>query len=356
MKTMIVAIWAVNTQAMQQCTLGQRLGSLEKAAAVAYENITKRLGTLGLGLGDRPMGLFVVPEYYLAHPAGAGHHQPGDNRHISETEKATVLARLEQLSDRYKGIVMIPGTVAWRKPILRKELNDPRTGLPKPLSRQQKAINAVTRYATDMNIAHGQALAVPLGNIPAPTTQSKLALLNSGAAGPLINFSTVDFLGRSTAYVLLDGKVKVKYNKRGDFHEVLDNDRTVFVPGILDGRFSLQASPPKQRAISFGLEICLDHAFGTALRTTPNYGQVDIHIITSAAVGEQVDYLIAKDNGYIVHACSSPNASYVKRRTANFFYGSSITTCESFKEVNVHGFEMKFWDVELDLSIKTNQS
>lgn len=354
MQKMIVAIWAVDTQAMQNASLLQRMNALVHASEAAYTNITKHLGALGKSLGDRPMGLFVVPEYFLAHPVTTGHHRPGDNRHLEEDEKSNLLAQLMQISkDKCKGVVMVPGTVAWRKPIMRdiSKTKNSRTGIPKPLSRQENAVKSVTRYAEDMNIAQNQRLANALGSKNAPTTQDKLALLNSGDAGPLINFSSVDFLARNTSYVLLDGDIKVKYNKRGDFHEVLENDRTVFIPGVLDGRFHVQSSPAGQRAISFGLEICLDHAFGTVQRTTPHYGQVDIHIITSASVSENVDNLIAKEGGYIVHACSRPDASSVKYRKGGMF-GPSVTECKSIGQVVVDGFQLKLWDIDLDLSIR----
>jgi hypothetical protein len=37
--------------------------------------------------------------------------------------------------------------------------------------------------------------------------------------------------GSDTAYVLYNGEVRLKYNKQGDHHEVLDGTSTIHIPG-----------------------------------------------------------------------------------------------------------------------------
>jgi hypothetical protein len=42
---------------------------------------------------------------------------PGDRRHIDEAQKDIQLSRYRDLSDACKGMILVPGTIAWRKPL-----------------------------------------------------------------------------------------------------------------------------------------------------------------------------------------------------------------------------------------------
>jgi hypothetical protein len=154
-------------------------------------------------------------------------------------------------------------------------------------------------------------------------------------------------MGRNTAYVLKDGRVILKYNKQGDFHEVLDGTKTIHIPGKLDGRFRIRPTNPAQRAIRFGIEVCLDHVFQTTGKEIPHLGEVVVHIISSAQVKEREGSVAIADDGYLVHACS--NQAYSGVKSWGRFWG--IKDVEPFWTGTFATSPICLWEIELDLKI-----
>lgn len=355
MRPFIVALWSFNTQAMQHIGLDMRMTWMQEAVERAFEVAIQQLGRVQYSLSEKPLGLFVAPEYFIAQPVAGGHHGPDSRRHIEEDEKERHLTRFKQMSETCKGLVIIPGTIAWRKPLLRsgpKLLHSKGrlAGQAKTVSRQEKAVQAVKYYAERQKMQLARPLSgplhTPLGPRPALTTQQKLDALEQ--AGPLLNLSDVQFLARNTAYVLYNGDVKLKYNKQGDFHEVLDGMKTIHIPGKLDGRFNIY-NDDHSRRIDFGIEICLDHVFQTTGKEIPHLGEVDIHVISSAQVSEREEFVAVRDGGYLVHACSNDNYTGVRQLNRRLFGGKSLDVEKPFEEEELNGAPLKFWQIDLDL-------
>lgn len=358
MKKLVVALWSVPTQHMQNLSLDTRVNGLRSAAKRTYEVATKEIGSKGGSLSDKPYALFVAPEYFIAMPATGGGHGVGDQRHIEETEKELRLGELKQISQDYKGIIFVPGTIAWRKPLVRSgaklyHSKGSQVGQLKTVSRAEKAKDALQFYANRHHLGpHAQLsgpLSVGIGPVRnAPTTHQKLTALED--AGPILSLGA-DYVARNTAYVLLDGDVRFKYNKQGDFHEVLKDDgTTVHIPGKLDGRFQMKTTNSSDRPIDFGIEICLDHVFQTTAKEIPHLGQVDVHIISSAQVRERKENVAVRPDGYLVHACSNPAYTGVKKHNTSFIFGSSLGEDKAFYQETVGGCELLFWQIELDLT------
>lgn len=351
MKTFMVALASVNTQAMQHIDLDLRMNWLEAAIAKSYEISMQRCKASGPL--QYPFGLFVAPEYLFAYTSLSGSHNPGDRRHLDESEKELRLQRLKEISKLHKGMIMIPGTIAWQKNFLRTGAKQYHSkgllaGQAKTVSRQQKAIDSVNFYANRQQLAPTDRLAGPLGATPAPTTQEKLNEL--AQVGPLINFSGAA-LARNTAYVLLDGEVLMKYNKQGDFHEVLNGNTAIHIPGKLDGRFQIKTTNPEERPIDFGLEICLDHVYQTTGKEIPHLGQVDIHVISSAQVQENRANLAMKTGGYLVHACSNAAYTGIKQLSSSFLFGSNLSGVTPFFKVpSFNGVPLQISEITLDLA------
>ena len=359
---MMVALWSVNTQTMQNVSLDARAGWLKKAIDTASGRAMEQLARIGLWPPKSyPFALFAAPEYFLAQPVAIGaSHGPGSQRHIDETEKVKRLAEFQQISKSHKGMIIIPGTIAWQKPLLRsgsKQYHSKGTqkGQLKTVSRQDKATEAVNFYARRQNLQPTDRLSGQLntatGKINAPTTQQKLDAL--ATAGPLVNLSGVQYLARNTAYVLLDGNIIMKYNKQGDFHEVLNGHQTIHIPGKLDGRFQIRSSNDEERPIAFGIEICLDHVFQTTGKEIPHLGEVDIHIISSAQVQERQANVAVRPNGYLVHACSNSKYSGVKQMQTSWWSSSSLAPTKPLHSENVGGAPLDLWRIDLDLTRKT---
>jgi hypothetical protein len=146
--------------------------------------------------------------------------------------------------------------------------------------------------------------------------------------------SPVQFMARNTAYVLLDGNVKLKYHKKGDYHEVTVGNDTVHIPGHLDGRFTIGTK------IACSIEVCLDHVFGTSTATKEHYGESDIHIISSASVQIKKDSIPIKSGGYVVHACCNHENSKV-------IYNNGVwySEQEPFSKDTVAGAKLDFYKI-----------
>jgi hypothetical protein len=100
---------------------------------------------------------------------------------------------------------------------------------------------------------------------------------------------------RNTAFVLHDGKLVFKYNKRGDFHECIGATKTVFTPGE-----RLGITNPIE-GVTFGLEICLDHGLGMLKASVGEGGNLpDIHILISDGAGHTPGNIQA--TRYFLHA------------------------------------------------------
>jgi hypothetical protein len=249
-------------------------------------------------------------------------------------------------------MILVPGTIAWRKRL-------ERTGPAKPVSRYDKAIAGVRFYQQRQRLGPDQRLAAELDfsrigepNVDAPTTRQKLTALTAARTLGPNNWgfdydpNVPEYMARNTAYVLLDGKVLLKYHKQGDFHEVLIGKDTVHIPGKLDGRFQVTPTSPAQRTINFGLEVCLDHVFQTTGKEIAHLGKVDVHIISSAQVPTEQDKLATTNAGYVVHACSNKEFSGVKGRT---WYGGLGDATRVANDV-VAGFPLQLFLIELDLT------
>jgi predicted amidohydrolase len=379
MKRMVVALWSVPTQGMQNISLDARRAALKQAVDKAYQVGTQKLASLdSSAMHSPPYGVFATPEYFIAQPIPQSlllptvraSHTVGDQRHIDEDEKERRLAEFKEISRLAKGWIIVPGTIAWRKPFQRAgakmyHSKGSKMGQLKAESRYDKAVTQIEDYAKQMNMLASTGLSGKM-NLPsdhplvrsgfattvsAPTTQTKVSSLKASKDGDMLDLRPIH-MARNTAYVLYDGDVKFKYNKRGDYHEVLDGGNTVHVPGAFDGRFQLRTSGPNavnERPIEFSIEICLDHVLNTAAREVQHYGGVDIQIITSAWVKPDEGSLSLKSGGYLAHACSNAEHTAVSKFSKGTLW-NSFTSDKPFATETVSGCPLRFWTIELDLT------
>jgi predicted amidohydrolase len=348
-KKMIAVVWSVNTQVTQAMNIDGRLDMLKRGTETAFMKACDVLIQAGGSTfsGD-PSVLFVVPEYFFARPAAGDGHGLNELRHLEEAEKDKIVRELVLISKKFPDMLFVPGTVAWRKPFERSgaKLYHAKPGAdfgkPKTVSRVDKALASLTGYADKLKLSYDRPLSGAMGNTPAYTTQQKINLL-----GPL--FRLPDFMARNTAYVLLNAVVLCKYNKQGDFHEVLgEKNSTVYIPGKLDGRFQLTLKESDQKRkrnrMDFGIEVCLDHAFGTTANEIGHLGKVDVHIISSAQVANNEKNVAVRDGGYLVHASSNKDFTTVKKSGVWF-------ESKPAHRMPVDNFEMSFWEMDLALDM-----
>lgn len=224
MRNLHVAIWQVNTLAMQYLDIHSRLAYLYKTVDQTYTNLR------ALPKHKHKLkGIFVVPEYYFAKQAVGGHHQLTEERHLSQEEEKDIASSLACLSQLYPGLLIIPGTIAWKKSLI-----------------EETSIDG-DHLIFDQRLYHCDAI------------------------------TSTESTDCHSVYAYLNGK-----QVYADHRE----DGTQRTAKITPPTFELDG-------IRFGIEIFLDHAYGTL--NTP----VDVHIILSTCVrrnGGKGKYVIYASN------------------------------------------------------------
>ncbi|MFO0891726.1 MAG: hypothetical protein U0790_21605 [Isosphaeraceae bacterium] len=310
-------------------------------------------------------GLFVAPEYYFARAKmgqWSGSSQKFKTRSIDQDKKDHIVKELREISKRFPGIAIIPGSIAWEKPLDRpaNEFRKNRftgelTTTLKTTDRRAKAIQHV-KAVGDLGMGNqtkgntkaeetiwdvintnylelGNWYYRMINNHAIPPGMAFLHVMNYclGPGNPALRDDMISYYGlpnsavqvipdtslkeaqlgkathmmRNTAYLLFNGETRFKYNKKGDFHEAIGTDgKTVFIPGEKLGL------SPSIGGLIFGMEICLDHALATLNTGFPSGSQdPDIHVVISDDVVNEKTNMRARK--YFVHASTSSSQTKV---------------------------------------------
>jgi hypothetical protein len=355
---MFVTVLNYDTEAHQSDGVAKRKMAIDDALRAANDIVAGKMKAADNG--RKVWNIFAAPEYSFANPVSHENHVAGDVRHLSEGSKVSIETWLKALSVKYPRTLIFPGSIAWKKPLVRslatylknKEAKadgsiDKAAATAhfqgKPQTRQQKAVVSITDNAnqfmggrTDVGVSSdimkykdyfrdasgdwwyettASSGVVQPGTTPgtywtqdadqaslavghtALTNQQKLNELGGGNA---------THMARNTSLIYLNGKKQAKYHKAQDFHEVLDaKGDTVYVPGDSVPTFAVDG-------LTYGVEICLDHAYGS-LRTRLPAGQApDVVVLMSAKVKFDAANLPAP-GAMVVHACSEKSWSFVGR-------------------------------------------
>ena len=314
MKRIHVGMWCLDTVSKQnlgtQLRLKMLADELKKFNAHCLrmdekieENLTRK--EKERNRQSKMNAIFIAPENLFCRPLTEDRgFRYGDTRHLNETQKNEILRDLKVLSKKYPKMLIIPGSISWKKPITRplgtdrpwwKQLatDNPFAALavPEP-SRREKSISRVRANRRTLGIGRDEPLSVALGFVnestPASTPREKVTHLESATD-----------IAKNTSYVVFNGELLVKYNKSSDFHEVLDGPGTVFIPGAVAARF-------KCDGMFFGLDICMDNNYASLQEDAST---VDIHILISAATEGEPKNANLKSGGWFIH-CSSNTLYY----------------------------------------------
>jgi len=298
--------------------------------------------------GDRPVvaSLFVAPEYFFA--ASSTLHA------MSETKKNEVIGALKALSGQYEKLILVPGTIAWRKRLLRTDdewyrrdrKTRQRTSVLKTESREERFYRRVNENLSKQHLMVDQYVEkhhgldnpwVDLRRHQRVTEieDERIRTVNQMWVGARTPENC--FIARNTLYAFHGGNEIARYQKRINYEEVFDyesqNERVIFEPGGgPDGhgdRFELDD-------VTFGIEICADHQ-GGYLRHS---GVVpDVHILVSASVFVVPRYVTVREGSFLVHASSDPDVTGVWNHQ-----GERITleTPQSVTHGELHRAELQF--------------
>lgn len=314
MKRIHVGMWCIDTVSKQnlgtQLRLKMLADELEKFSAHCLRiegEIEKDLSRKDRELNrQRKMNaIFIAPENLFCRPLTEDRgFKYGDVRQLSETQKNEILRSLKVLSKKYPKMLIIPGSISWKKSIDRPvgaekpwwqqiATANPFAALadPEP-TRREKSILRVKANRRTLGIGRDEPLSDEFGFVndstPAFTPREKVENLAHATA-----------IAKNTSYVLFNGELLVKYNKSSDFHEVLDGAETVFIPGAVAARF-------KCDDVLFGLDICMDNNYASLQEEA---SEVDIHVLISAATEGDPSNARLEEGGWFIH-CSSNTLYY----------------------------------------------
>ncbi|HEX8437269.1 hypothetical protein [Archangium sp.] len=338
----LVALWSRNTRNlhyMNQPLAGASADARMQALSEAIQKVGEKLAAGGFPPGQPIQGIFVAPEYLFTQQRTSS----AERRAVEEGMKEGFLQHLLTLSRTYPTLLIVPGTIAWRKPLQRpageQRKKDPmtgeRTGDEKTESRVAKAQRSFSSSFLPPSFGNFNPGNKNTFNGVEDTVPGKDEKLSK-----LADWADQDcYIQRNTAYMLLNGRIRFKYNKRGDFHEAIGaHGDTVFIPGQRSGMVTIEN-------IRFALEICLDHWYGMANHdvsleptNTPH-----IHIVASDFVDNRVSRMAMESGGWFLHASSSQAHTGVWTKDSSGTHALPATEMDT-----VGGEPLCYWRITLD--------
>ena len=251
--------------------------------------------------GIPPLFIFVAPEYYFKRTL--------TQRCLTKDERDETRAAMSALAQTKPNLLLIPGTIMWRKPLDKKAYD-------KATQRMQQRLQMTPAYTGPTNL-------------PKPSS-------------PLIGKSKVKGdAAYNTAYLYMGDRI-MKYHKMENVGELAADDTgAVFVPGDGNNVFTVSG-------LKIGVEICGDHEAHHLKQS------VDIHIVTSASVKRTDTHVMAKDGGLYIRANSGDAEITKVDRYADQPLTAAPNSTVTPLQVGAHGAEDEFfqrrWDKTKELS------
>uniref|UniRef100_A0A372IUG7 CN hydrolase domain-containing protein n=1 Tax=Paracidobacterium acidisoli TaxID=2303751 RepID=A0A372IUG7_9BACT len=257
-------------------------------ASLAYTNIP-------------PLFIFVAPEYYFKRTL--------TQRCLTKDERDRTRDAMSILAQSLPNLLLIPGTVAWRKPLDKK-------------AHAKASERLERRLALDGAYTGARTLPKP-------------------SSGGMFGKSKVKAdAAYNTAYLYMGTRI-MKYHKMEDAGELAEEDEgAIFVPGDGNNVFTVAS-------LRVGIEICADHQ-AHHLRE-----KVDIHIVSSASVARRDEHVMAKDGGLYIRANTGDAEITKVDRTTTTPLAAAPNTVKTPQIADVGAMDEAFrrrWDTAKDLS------
>jgi predicted amidohydrolase len=258
-----------------------KIQRLHFAASLAWQTMQARRQALP----DRDnffQYVFLAPEYFFSN------NRYQNSRFFDHDVKRFILKELSAIARKYPQMLIIPGTVLWRKDAFVQDSRNIGLGkTPAPTNKTSTVDNALARIAaakplgtatkSDWGfVADNQAT----GYLNQPDVKQYMATQSFGQQELLLltAASHRTEIAQNVAYVCMGDRM-LKYHKIGNYEEVKqESGNLVFVPGSIKGFFSVGA-------VNYGLEICMDHA----LSMIPAANQAHVRVIVSSYVNFRAD-------------------------------------------------------------------
>lgn len=338
----VVGLWSVDTlqSSFTLADVNQRIEWLAKALKALNDRVSREK----FPKAQTVRGIFLAPEYFLAHKKKkSGDATQWDaERTISAVQRDSCVQRICKLSKNYPNILIIPGSIAWKK-TFERDARDKKT-----TDRRLRGIGHIEHYINlDNNYHIGGTTARKLdidGTItyrPSMAAKKEIVRGNSfteNVKGKIFHTEKmIKYYMRNTAYVFHNGNIIYKYHKLGDFFESINTSDTVFIPSQRSPIVSIQVTASQK--MTFGFEICLDHNLGTlnAISKDTGAAPLDFHTICSASVENEINNMCMRDGGYMLHASSEQQSTAIYERV-----GSDKRPVLTIENSYPSGFKLEF--------------
>ncbi len=338
----LIGLWSVPTAdtTFTAADVNQRITALESA----IKHLSDEVGKETFAPDQKICGIFIAPEYFLAHQdAEKVVSSRAIERTIDVGERDACVELIRNFSTKHKNVLIVPGTIAWKKTFARNG-TDPKTTDRR--IRGARHLEYYTNLDARQKLAGMQARTNAGKGYYRPSAPTRRDMILGNPTSETVGSSTfttggnIKYYMRNTAYAFHDGKVVYKYHKRGDFFESVNTTETVFIPSFKRPVVSLLVD--STHLMSFGFEICLDHNIEMLKRVIKdqNISDPDFHIICSASVSNDTSNMCMRSGGFMLHASSDNNETGVYKNDKGL-----KTAVHEYDSVIVGGSLLRLWKI-----------
>ena len=293
----VLSLWTCPHSLTWPKSIDARLKELDTALAKVRTQIGALAGQYAFDQAFQ--GIFLAPEYYFT-------EQNANRVPLAEMDYRTLERQLYSLSEKYPDILLVPGTIHYRKDLMRPKdaaaafKVDPKTGkrtVPKTSEgdRRVRFGFELLKAAKNTNELLGNELILKGDDRPA---DSHLVPSHLDLAVALRDKSKNPVIVRNAAFMFLNGRRVAKYDKQVDFVEANSNapDDFMFIPGTKN-------QCPEVFGQKFGVEICYDHANGVLKKRAP--ADLRFHLVVSDWAKTSTGNMAMANGCYFLHASTN---------------------------------------------------
>lgn len=271
----------------------------------AAKALKKKLGSLSYS--KEPFrGILLAPEFFFMNPfneqKGINKPKYNESKCLSEIDKEKITEMCCKLSEKYPDILIIPGTVMWMKHFENQNKKN------KLISNRRHYLSKIKdTYEISKSLDVSDGIRKWVGGFD-----------SEGFDDLEKHIKEYDYAMFNTAYGYLDGKICLRYHKRGNYSEE-SHDRkvgisSVFISGSGD-------NITKIGKYSIGIEVCYDHTvgmlkyFAEQSKNKSYQNGVDLHILLAGSNDSYGNNVFLKDgNSYFLHADSQKDRCGIFRK------------------------------------------
>jgi hypothetical protein len=385
MNSIVVSTWVRDSRrqqgegdAMRRMALLRRAVAETNAKAQAHSvEATKNESFSASGFIK---GIFVAPEYTFATRL-AGFVDPVTGKHRGRSLHAgtydRLMSELAALSRSFPRVLIIPGSIAWKKPIDQAELArrvsyyiDREAYKPKlsgdALTRALKGTwkrsteddgvydtNQIEKFKLDMGRdmpteeIPDSRLSYYEKNYPdwykymVVVAEYEAAGLYEAAHAAAVragaDTGNITHMMSNTAHAFLNGNVVFSYHKQGNWQEELGDASVVYAPGGRSGVATIEE-------YTFGLEVCRDHRFGVLRQQLRPGRSIDVQIVISDWVRNTPNNVMAREGGFFIHSSTDLSQAGVWK-----VENGKLVQAPGLGQGNVGSSPLIHWQMDIDV-------